>query len=67
MLPYYDIQIAKQDYAERLQAAENERQWLALRRQQPSILQQLMATIQGFVGAHRSAPARSHRASARTA
>ena len=67
MLPYYDIQIAKQHYAERLNAAETERQWVAVRRQQPSVLQQLVAAIQGLVRLHRSAPARSHSAATRNA
>ena len=67
MLPYYDIKIAKQNYNERIKAAETERQWMALRRQQPSVLQQFVAAIQGLVRAHRSAPSRTQSAAVRHA
>lgn len=67
MLPYYDIQIAKQSYNERLQSAELERQWLALRRQQPSALQYLVAAVPRLVGAVRSASSRAHSAVVRHA
>jgi hypothetical protein len=65
MLPYYDHIVAMQEYQERLQAAEEERLWQALRRQRPSALKQIIASIQAFVAAHRPAPIRTHTAADR--